>query len=279
MFLVCLFCFSRCCLESAGGLSHSPQPLQDSGITREIAQQEAELTGICVHNLQKRRPWLGQRGHKERFTADPDQEDQTDGTRRQKRNRRMHECLYSLRVFAAHDADPRDYDMTSMLGQRIQKRDDFRYELQGYKQAHDELSEARHAAVREELRRTGGPRPPRGSTPAASSAGQPEPPAAEPSERRARSRSPRRARDIRATSKGPMPSAHALPTSMKRKRSRSSSSSPVLSLVPRMQSPPKRLRFAPRPSAAPPKAPPSPTPSYWPSAAPPKAPPSPTPSY
>ena len=263
MFLVCLFCFSRCCLESAGGLSPSPQPLQDSGITREIARQESELTGISVHNLNKRRPWLGQRGQKERFTADPDQEDQTDETKRQKRNRRMHECLYSLRVFAAHDADPRDYDMTSMLGQRIQKRDDFRYELQGYKQAHDELSEARHAAVREELRRTGGPRPPRGSTPAASSAGQPEPPAAEPSERRARSRSPRRATDIRATSKGPMPSAHALPTSMKRKRSRSSSSSPVLSLVPRMQSPPKRLkRSAPRPSAAQPKAPLSPTPSF-----------------
>ena len=261
MFLVCLFCFSRCCLESAGGLSPSPQPLQDSGITREIAQQEAELTGICVHNLQKRRPWLGQRGHKERFTADPDQEDQTDETKRQKRNRRMHECLYSLRVFAAHDADPRDYDMTSMLGQRIQKRDDFRYELQGYKQPWDEPSERRHAAVREHLRRTGGPPPPRGSTPSASSAGQPDPPAAAPIERQ-RSRSPRRARDISATSKGPMPVPHALPTSIGRKRSRSSSSEPVPALVPRMQKPPKRLRFAPRPSPAPPTPSTSPTPSY-----------------
>ena len=248
--------------KSAGGLSPSPQPLQDRGITAKIARAESELTGISVKDLEKRRLWLGRPGFQERFTADPEQEDQTDETKRQKRNRRMHEMLYSLRVFVAHDSDPSEYDMEWNLGQRIQKRDDFRYELQGYKQAHDELSEARHAAVREELRRTGGPRPPRGSTPAASSAGQPEPPAAEPSERRVRSRSPRRARDIHATSKGPMPSAHALPTSMKRKRSRSSSSSPVPLLVPRMQSPPKRLRFAPRPSPAPPTPSTSPTPSY-----------------
>ena len=247
--------------KSAGGLSPSPQPLQDRGITAKIARAESELTGISVKDLEKRRLWLGRPGFQERFTADPEQEDQTDETKRQKRNRRMHEMLYSLRVFVAHDSDPSEYDMEWNLGQRIQKRDDFRYELQGYKQPWDEPSERRHAAVREHLRRTGGPPPPRGSTPSASSAGQPDPPAAAPIERQ-RSRSPRRARDISATSKGPMPVPHALPTSIGRKRSRSSSSEPVPALVPRMQKPPKRLRFAPRPSPALPTPSTSPTPSY-----------------
>ena len=247
--------------KSAGGLSPSPQPLQDRGITAKIARGESELTGISVKDLKKRRLWLGWPGFQQRFTADPEQEDQTDETKRQKRNRRMHEMLYSLRVFVAHDSDPSEYDMEWNLGQRIQKRDDYRHESQGYKQPWDEASWRRHADVREHLRRTGGPPPPRGSTPSTSSAGQPDPPAAAPIERQ-RSRSPRRrARDMSATSKGPMPVPHALPTSIRRKRSRSSSSEPVPVLVPRMQKPPKRLRLAPRPSSALPTPSTSPTPS------------------
>ena len=58
--------------KSAGGLSPSPQPLQDRGITAKIARAESELTGISVKDLEKRRLWLGRPGFQERFTADPE---------------------------------------------------------------------------------------------------------------------------------------------------------------------------------------------------------------
>ena len=219
-------------------LSPSPFRLQDEWITGPIVRGESHATGISVPDIGRRRLWLGHPGAKEKFTKDPDQEHAGETTRRQQRDLRHHEMLYSLRVFVSGDAGAY-YDMPYDMPQAIVHQRDPRWPLQGYLQPVDERSWQRHSEVRVRLDAMGGPPPPRGSA-ASSSAGQPEEPAAELPERRARSRSPRRAKTIRASSKGPMPSAAALPTAMARKRGRSPSSAGSSSTPTLVGPPPKR---------------------------------------
>ena len=132
--------------------------------------------------------------------------------------------LYSLRIFVHPETDTEFFDVPWEQPQRVVHRDYPRWQLQGFVQPLDEGSWRRHAQVRDDLDRMGGPPPPRGDA-ASSSAGPPDEPIVERDARRERSRTPRRARSLRATSKGPMPSVAGLPTAMRRKRKRDSTPS------------------------------------------------------
>ena len=80
-------------------MSPSPRALQDTWLTEPIVKCESIVTGISVSDLGKRRIWLGGPGETKNYTEDPDQTEQKDVTKRQKRARRAHEMLYSLRIF------------------------------------------------------------------------------------------------------------------------------------------------------------------------------------
>ena len=208
---------------------------------------ESIVTGISVSDLGKRRIWLGGPGETKNYTEDPDQTEQKDVTKRQKRARRAHEMLYSLRIFVDPETDEDFFDVPWEQPQRVVHRDDPRWQLQGFVQPVDEGSWRRHAQVRDELDRMGGPPPPRGSA-ATSSAGQPDVPIVDAHAKRERSRTPRRAKDIAATSKGQPPRSSALPTAMrsnKRRRSPSSSESST-PLAPAFPPPRMRRYFGPR---------------------------------
>ena len=216
---------------------------------------ESIVTGISVTDLNKRRLWLGPPGETKNYTDDPDQAVKEDVTKRQKRVRRGHEMLYSLRIFVYPETDTEFFDVPWEQPQRVVHRDDPRHPLQGFVQPLDEGSWRRHAQVREDLERMGGPPPPRGDA-ASSSAGPPDEPIVERDARRERSRSPRRAKEIAATSKGPPPSQNALPTAMRRnKRRRSPSTSTESAPLPPAFPPPRRIRiFGPRQDDLPKKA-------------------------
>ena len=143
--------------------------------------------------------------------------------------------LYSLRIFVHPETEEDFFDVAWEQPQRVVHRDDPRHPLQGFVQPVDEGSWRRHAQVREDLDRMGGPPPPRGDA-ASSSASQPDEPIVGRDARRERSRTPRRAGAIHATSQGPMPSVAGLPTAMRRKRKRDStpSISPTPTMSPRL---------------------------------------------
>jgi len=188
----------------------------------DILRLEAWQTGISYQDLKKRRCHLGGLNENIKYTAEGDQ---TPQTKRQERVLRNHELLYSLRVFASFKGP---FDMDWRTAQRLTVRDDPRYPLQGFLQATDPDSWDRHRRVAENLKRMGGPPPPKGSVSEPSSSSkpaQPVPPMANPPPRQ-RSRSPRRAWATATTSKAcPRLRPESVAPSRKRDRPTSSSSS------------------------------------------------------
>ena len=88
-----------------------------------MVKMESIVTKISVADLHKRRLWLGPPGETKNYTEDPDQTEQQDVTKRQKRARRAHEMLYSLRIFVHPESDTEFFDVPWEQPQRVVHRD------------------------------------------------------------------------------------------------------------------------------------------------------------
>ena len=120
-------------------------------MTQAKVLQEAKATGIAVHDIEKRRIWLGKSGESLHATCEVEQagdlnRGDSQASMRRRRAQRGHQLLYTLRIFSQSH---QDFDVSFWRPQHVTVKADSRFPLQGCLQPVDTASWLRHNRLRD----------------------------------------------------------------------------------------------------------------------------------